>query len=60
MEQTAGKRERNICAHLSQILNLFLTFFNRSGEEAEYAALPTGPDVAANKKALTSDEAVNI
>ncbi|ONM54390.1 Sulfite exporter TauE/SafE family protein [Zea mays] len=31
-----------------------------AGEEAEYAALPTGPDVAANKKALTSDEAVNI
>lgn len=31
-----------------------------AGEEAEYAALPTGPDVAANKKALTSDEAPSL
>jgi hypothetical protein len=56
LEQTAGKRERNKCAHLSQMQNLFLTFFNRSGEEA----LPTGPGAAANKKTLSSDEAVNI
>jgi len=40
--------------------NLFLTFFNRSAEEAEYAPLPTGPGAAANKKILSSDEAVNI
>lgn len=31
-----------------------------AGEEAEYAALPTGPDVAPNKKALTSDEAPSL
>jgi hypothetical protein len=60
LEQTAGKRERNKCAHLSQMQNLFLTFFNRSGEEAEYAPLPTGPGAEANKKTLSSDEAVNI
>jgi len=53
-------RERNKCAHLSQMQNLFLTFFNRSAEEAEYAPLPTGPGAAANQKTLSSDEAVNI
>ena len=59
MEQTAGKRERNKCAHLSQMRNLFLTLSKRSGEEAEYEPLRTGPGVTVDKK-LSSDEVISI
>jgi hypothetical protein len=51
--------ENNVLLICHQIHILFLILANLSGEEPEYAPLPTGPGAAGDAK-IQSDEAVNI
>jgi hypothetical protein len=51
--------ENDVLLICHRIHILLLIFANLSGEEPEYAPLPTGPGAAVDAK-IRSDEAVNI